>query len=375
MMEFSSNKEWEVKRMGKLLDKLMLFILCSVVYLLSISYAYIVVPIIISVFLSALNSYFEHKSLKRFSFTLFIILCFFEPLLLFFIPLIAYDLILSGEQIILIASLIPIALSSHKFPIMVSIIILSFFAAGYFLKFRTINMEKIKTEYMKLRDNTKEFSISIENKNKELMEKQDYEVNLAMLHERNRIAREIHDNVGHLLSSSILQIGALLATVKDDNVKESLAYIKNTLSQWMDSIRNNIHDLHEESIDLYTEINTLVRNFTFCEISLDYDIESTLDKKLKYTFISIIKETLSNIIKHSNATKVIIIMREHPKLYQLVVKDNGTKQDYNIDSGIGIKNITDRITSFHGNINIHHDKGFTIFISVPKEFINESSTY
>lgn len=361
--------------MGKLLDKLMIFIVCSILYLLNISYAYIVVPVIISVIISALNSYFEHENVKLVSFILFSLLCFFEPLLLFFIPLIAYDLILSEKQILLIVTLIPIFLSYHKFPITVSTVILAFFAFGYFLKVRTINMQKIKAEYMQLRDSTKEFSIIIERKNKELMEKQDYEVNLAMLHERNRIARDIHDNVGHLLSSSILQIGALLASVQDDNVKESLTYIKNTLSQGMDSIRNSVHDLHEESIDLYNEINTLVGNFTFCEISFDYDMERTLDKKLKYTFISIIKETLSNIMRHSNATKVIITMREHPKLYQLVVKDNGTKQEYNIDSGIGIKNITDRITSFHGNINIQHDKGFTIFISVPKEYINESSTY
>jgi signal transduction histidine kinase len=43
------------------------------------------------------------------------------------------------------------------------------------------------------------------------MEKQDYEIYLATLRERNRIAREIHDNVGHMLSRSILQIGALKA--------------------------------------------------------------------------------------------------------------------------------------------------------------------
>jgi len=49
-------------------------------------------------------------------------------------------------------------------------------------------------------------------KNRELIEKQDYEIRLATLNERGRIAREIHDHVGHLLSRSILQIGALMVT-------------------------------------------------------------------------------------------------------------------------------------------------------------------
>ena len=42
-------------------------------------------------------------------------------------------------------------------------------------------------------------------KNKDLLEKQDYEIHVATLKERNRIAREIHDNVGHMLSRSLLQ--------------------------------------------------------------------------------------------------------------------------------------------------------------------------
>ena len=58
--------------------------------------------------------------------------------------------------------------------------------------------------------------------------RQDYEINLATLNERNRIARDIHDNVGHLLTRSILQIGALLTIYKDNTIKEGLNSIKDT---------------------------------------------------------------------------------------------------------------------------------------------------
>ena len=63
----------------------------------------------------------------------------------------------------------------------------------------------------------------LQEKNKNLMEKQDYEIYLATLRERNRIAREIHDNVGHMLSRSILQMGALITIHKEEPLHGQLA--------------------------------------------------------------------------------------------------------------------------------------------------------
>ena len=131
--------------------------------------------------------------------------------------------------------------------------------------------------------------MKFESKNRDLLEKQDYEINLATLRERNRIARDIHDNVGHLLSRCILQIGALLAINKDKNVNDNLSLIKETLSEAMTSIRSSVHDLHEEAIDLQIEVQKLVDNFKFCSIKFNYDVESSPEKNIKYCFITIIK--------------------------------------------------------------------------------------
>lgn len=75
---------------------------------------------------------------------------------------------------------------------------------------------------------------------------------------------------------------------------------------------------------------------------------------------------MSNVISHSNATKVFVALLEHPALYQLVIRDNGSNCSYKSENGIGIKNITDRVAAANGNINISCDKGFKIFISIPK---------
>jgi signal transduction histidine kinase len=189
---------------------------------------------------------------------------------------------------------------------------------------------------------------------------------LATLNERNRIARDIHDNVGHMLSRSILQVGALLAVNGDENTKTGLNSIKETLSEAMDSIRNSVHNLHEESIDLNMELQKIIDNFTFCPVNFEYSIENAIDRNIKYSFISIIKEALANVIKHSNATLISITIREHPAIYQLIVKDNGNKPTSKIGNGIGLKNIEDRVTSLNGNVNISSSSGFKIFISIPK---------
>ena len=75
---------------------------------------------------------------------------------------------------------------------------------------RTGRNARLEGELIRLRDTSTELNMALKEKNRNLLEKQDNEIYLATLKERNRIAREIHDNVGHMLSRSILQMGALL---------------------------------------------------------------------------------------------------------------------------------------------------------------------
>lgn len=142
--------------------------------------------------------------------------------------------------------------------------------------------------------------------------------------------------------------------------------MKDTLSNAMDSIRRSVHNLHDESIDLRVEIESLIRAFTFCPVRFEYDAGSSLDTELKYCFIAVVKEALNNISKHSNATSASVAVREHPAFIQLVIQDNGTAKSGTSEGGIGLRSISDRVAALRGNINITSDKGFRIFISVPK---------
>lgn len=226
----------------------------------------------------------------------------------------------------------------------------------------------LEQQYRKTRDDSAEHNFLLQERNRLLMEKQDYEVHTAMLQERNRIAREIHDNAGHMLSRCILLTGMIKTTNTDENCTDSLQLLDNELAKTMDTIRNSVHDLHKEAMNLEEKIRELLSDFAFCPVKFDYDIGTNIPFNIKYAFLAIIKESLTNIARHSNATNAQIRMTEHPAMFQLVISDNGTapEQKQPLKDGIGLQNIRERVASLHGTLQIQEEKGFRIFISVPK---------
>ena len=219
-----------------------------------------------------------------------------------------------------------------------------------------------------LRDTVTERNMILTDRNLKMAQMQDYEIHLATMKERNRIAREIHDNVGHMLTRALLQAGALNVINQDDRLREPLLGLKDTLGTAMTSMRESVHTLHDDSIDLKKviedSIRTLGARFT---VRLDYDISKNAPGSIKQCMAGVIKEGLSNAVKHSSGDRIAIIVREHPAFYQLVIEDNGCCKEI-AETGIGLENMTDRVKSIGGQISFTpSDKGFRIFVSVPRE--------
>lgn len=351
-----------------LFDKLILLLCCCGFTIISANSFDAVVPILITLTITCLNSSVEKPYFCIITFSFFTLLCMFHPIFLYFLPLAAFDLFSEKYQSAIGFISIPMLLYYRSLSGIQVILILILLAVSYLLKKHSNQIKKLRNDYIALRDETTELSALLKKKNKELIEKQDYEVNLATLNERNRIAREIHDNIGHILSRSILQTGALIAIAKDNALKANLTELKDSLNSGMNSIRNSIHNIHEDSLDLEARLEHLVKEFTFCRAYLDYQIHTDLSIKVKYTLLSIVTEALSNIIKHSNATQVTISFIEQPAFYQLIIIDNGTvlSAASNPES-MGIASMTERIHSLSGNFHIDTANGFRIFITLPKE--------
>lgn len=239
---------------------------------------------------------------------------------------------------------------------------------------RTERSLKLAQEVIHLKDSSTELRLAMQKRQQDLLEKQDYEIHLATLQERNRIAREIHDNVGHMLSRSILQMGALQTIHKEEPLHGQLVAINDTLSQAMNNIRESVHDLHNESLDLKQALREVTDEFRDkYEIAFTYDMSAAVPRNVKYCFLAITKESLANVVRHSNATRVSLYFCEHPGFYQMLVEDNGT--DIKVKeaqiakaqvSGIGLSNMRERVEALGGTIAFLTDKGFEIRISVPK---------
>ena len=223
-----------------------------------------------------------------------------------------------------------------------------------------------------MRDASMEHDMLMEQMNHQLIEKQNAQIYNATLKERNRIAREIHDNVGHMITRSILQVGAIGVINTDEKLKAPIADLKSTLDTAMDSMRKSVHDLYDESVDLRQALAKLKPTDSAFAFSLEYDCEDDVPRDVKYAFIAIAKEAVNNAVKHSNGDEIRIIVREHPAFYQLEIMDNGTSVDERSLSGetgdgIGIKNIKERVAAIGGIMRIKADDGFRIFVTLMKK--------
>jgi signal transduction histidine kinase len=363
--------------MIELFDKILLFISGMVIYLMYDYSLYAVIPAILAILLSCLFYYFENDRIALTGCIIYVALCMFLPGYVILLPLLLYDIINGRFKAFALILLLPFIINSDQYtlPYFLFAIILTF--AGILLKTKTDKLISLQADYNELRDSSSSYSQLLKDKNQSILKNQDYEINLATLNERNRISKEIHDNIGHLLSRAILQVGALLTITKEKPIYDELSALKDSLSQGMDDIRNSIHNLHDESVDLYSQIEQLIKDFTFCKTDFEYDVTRPLPIALRYCFIAIVKEALANIMKHSDATRAHIIIREHPALYQLIIKDNGSISELKrahinqhletseYREGMGLRNIADRVKSFKGNLNISTDNGFKIFITIP----------
>lgn len=338
-----------------------------------------IIMVVLSIILSSLSYFWQNKYFTFITSGIYGIIALAFPGFIVMSPLILYNAACFPCPQMFITLIIFIVHPVFNFYKTNPILYCSVFwgiVSAFYIQYIQYKINRLTVICHKTRDDSTEQAILLKSRNQSLLKKQDYEIYNATLKERNRIAREIHDNVGHLLSRSILLTGALKAVNKDENCREPLDNLHESLDLAMTSIRESVHNLHDDSVNLKESVETVVNNFNFCNINLSYDMGTDLPRDIKFSFISIVKEGLNNIYKHSNATNVDILLREHPAMYQLVIKDNGTTAKYMDTSiytqdtqnipGIGISNIFSRVSLMNGTLKIHTNNGFCIFITIPK---------
>lgn len=327
---------------------------------------------LISVILTELGIYVENKRGKLAIGLMFVAICIVQWKFIFFLPVIFFFIIEERFYYGFLCLLLFVKLYTitESYEMIFAELLLCSFAI--LLSYENCQSKRYRKKYLETRDSSTELEYMLKRRNKELIESQDDSISNATLKERNRIAREIHDNVGHMLSRTILQTGALMTIYKEEPLHGQIQSINDSLNEAMNNIRESVHDLHDESVDLKLSVVEIIKPIKDrYVIDFDYDMSDLVSRNIKYSFIAIIKEATANIVKHSNASKIYILMREHPGFFQLAIEDNG-KSDIDIShAGIGLTNMTDRVEALNGNIIFSNDHGFKIMISIPKSDENK----
>jgi len=339
-----------------------------------------VLPFIICAITTGIILYFDALWISRIALGFYVLLSLYQHDYLFFLPILGYShyrLKAPFDVGILLLPVFSYALNV-QFDTS-SFVLIGLTLMAIVIKHQALSYDHVREKLHMQSDNMRELSLSLLEQNRQLLEHQDESVHLATLDERNRIAREIHDHVGHQLTRVLLQIGAQLTVNKED---PALLSMKASLDNAMDSLRNSVHDLHDTSLDLESQLKGITSDFDFCPIRLTLHLSDTPSAKLSYAILAIVKEGLSNIIKHTKASKASVSLIEHPSFYQLIIFNDTHEQDqsYSMNnqsilspdelvqntSGIGLKNIEQRVADLGGRFLIRTQTGYELFITFPK---------
>lgn len=355
--------------MNRLMDKIILFIIIVLFVSTEKSLIMPVVAFLTALIFSVISQCYCNTKLSTFLHMGYAFLCLINPFFCLTFPLVSYEIFREKKIPVMVISALCVFSQLNYFHILQIVFIISVVFISSVLEYKTSVCENLRQKYIESSDNSRETELALQEKNKELCENQDMEIHLATLQERNRIAREIHDNVGHMLTRTILQVGALKVINKDKAVGEGLESVKNTLDEAMTSVRKSVHDLHDESVDLRQNLEELLKT---CEVKFqvtkNFDFSDVIPKNVKYAIIGIVKESLNNAVKYSNGDRILLSVQEHPAFYQLVIEDNGTNSEIKSENGMGLENMRERVKNLGGIISITtNEKYFRIFASIPKE--------
>ena len=197
--------------------------------------------------------------------------------------------------------------------------------------------------------------------------------------ERRRIAQDLHDGIGQLLSAAKLNLSNLDSNIPNQTVEQKSA-MQNALSLVDDSVkevRAVSHNMMPNTLiklglaSAVREFITKLGNAPTLKAELEIvGLDTRLDNQIEIVLYRVIQEVVNNIIKHAKASQISMQLIRHDNELNIIIEDNGIGFDTNkLDSfkGIGIKGIQTRIEFLNGTVDFDSSlgRGTTVIIDVP----------
>lgn len=192
--------------------------------------------------------------------------------------------------------------------------------------------------------------------------------------ERQRIANDLHDDLGGLMATVKLHFNAL----KDKNTPELYHKTNTLIDEAYQKVRSVAHAKNSGVIakqGLLKAVNEMAEKISSSNTIdiqvIDHGLENRLENSLELTIFRIIQELVTNVIKHAKASEVTIHITNHDESLNIMVEDNGVgfnpSQITKTNKGMGISSIDKRVEHLDGTMTIESErlKGTTIIIDIP----------
>lgn len=196
---------------------------------------------------------------------------------------------------------------------------------------------------------------------------------MAQTKERNRLAREIHDTLGHTLTGIIAGLDAALAIlpISTEQTKKQLELIGDVARKGMTDVRRSVNALRPDVLERQDLLSAIQQ--TILEMSTTSNVEIHLNNEIsKFKFnedeeeviYRIIQESITNSIRHGKATKVDIHMKKEYSIIILEIKDNGVGAK-EIKQGFGLTHMMERLEMLKGELHVESKDGFMVRAKIP----------
>lgn len=201
--------------------------------------------------------------------------------------------------------------------------------------------------------------------------------NQATLQERNRIAREIHDSVGHSLTAQSIQLENVAMVLEDEDVGQANHHLQKARQlgkEALQNVRHSVATLRNHPLkgqSLTVVLNKLIQEYektTGIQIIAEITLTSSLSTEVSTAIYRVIQEALTNISKHSYADKVYLILKERTTGILVSIKDNGQGfYPQENTTGFGIQGMRERVEVLGGHLDLtsQPDKGCKIQFIIP----------
>ncbi|WP_052339834.1 sensor histidine kinase [Gorillibacterium massiliense] len=209
---------------------------------------------------------------------------------------------------------------------------------------------------------TSELLQTIREKNEALEQYSRQVETIAVLEERNRVARELHDTVGHSFTTAVMGMDAvrLLIDRAPQEAKANLQELLTATRRGLDEVRASIHRMAEEEVELSAVLSRVTTVFAkHTSTSTELEIigqERETSQTLRLVLTRCLQEALTNAKKHGDAKRVRIRLTYAPAFVELSVKDNGIGMAAVVE-GFGLRSMKERLSALAGMLEVISSPG------------------